>query len=98
MGCSCGVCGAWRALTLLQWKRFRNPEEAARQDEAKAAAEEAAERDPTVQLMRRLHKVDLAGQLAPGEREALIGLIFEGCLDELAARLELAETQKAGGG
>jgi hypothetical protein len=98
MGCGCPVCGAWRALALLQWKRFRNPEEAARQDAAKAAAEEAAERDPTVQLMRRLHTADLAGQLAPGEREGLIGLIFEGRLDELAARLELAETQKAGGG
>lgn len=83
-GCWCPTCGAWRALTLMQWKRFKLPLEAARQDAAAAEAD----RDPTLQLMQRLHQAVGSGKLTPADHTRLAGLLLDGRDGQVTAELD----------
>jgi len=88
-GCRCGVCAAWRAHSLIRWRRFKNPVEAIR-----AAVEAAAaDQDPVLSLLRRLQVAFGAGRLLPAEHQRLVGLLFEGQEQEVDAALSALDVE-----
>jgi len=83
------VCAAWRAHSLIRWRRFKNPVEAIR-----AAVEAAAaDQDPVLSLLRRLQVAFGAGRLLPAEHQRLIGLLFEGQEQEVDAALSVLDEE-----